>query len=132
MASVLPRPNRSGSTPGTFSADAYFSMQSAPENLEAVVKGVEAFIARQMSDGRRVVLVTVSRRSFHVRMLTCAPNSAHRRRAAVQRSPWSSTCETELIVSTLYLNARGALIPAPSVRFLDNFSAGESTLITIP
>ena len=38
-------------------------MQSAPENLEVVVKGVEEFIARQMSEGRRVVLVTVSRRS---------------------------------------------------------------------
>lgn len=42
-------------------------MQSAPENLEVVVKGVEEFIASQMREGRRVVLVTVSRRSFHDR-----------------------------------------------------------------
>lgn len=39
-------------------------MQSAPENLEVVVRGVEEFIARQMRDSRRVVLVTVSRHSF--------------------------------------------------------------------
>jgi hypothetical protein len=39
-------------------------MQSAPENLEVVVRGVEEFIASQMRDGRRVVLVTVSPRGF--------------------------------------------------------------------
>lgn len=60
MSSLLPRPSRSGSTPGTFSADNYFSMQPAPDNLEVVVRGVEEFIACQMRDGRRVVLVTVS------------------------------------------------------------------------
>ena len=38
-------------------------MQPAPENLDAVVRGVEEFIARQMREGRRVVLVTVSRHS---------------------------------------------------------------------
>ena len=70
MSSLLPRPSRSGSTPGTFSADAYFSMQSAPENLEVVVKGVEDFIACQMRVGRRVVLVTVGRRSFPDRSFT--------------------------------------------------------------
>ena len=42
-------------------------MQSPPENLEVVVKGVEEFIACQMREGRRVVLVTVSRHSFHDR-----------------------------------------------------------------
>lgn len=41
-------------------------MQSAPENLEVVVQGVEEFIVQQMRDGRRVVLVTVSHRSFAI------------------------------------------------------------------
>lgn len=36
-------------------------MQPAPEDLEVVVCAVEGFIARQMREGRRVVLVTVSR-----------------------------------------------------------------------
>jgi len=35
-------------------------MQPAPENLDVVVRGVEEFIERQMREGRRVVLVTVS------------------------------------------------------------------------
>jgi hypothetical protein len=61
MSSLPPGPRRSGSTPGTFSADAYFDMQPAPENLEVVVRGVEEFIAQQMREKRRVVLVTVSR-----------------------------------------------------------------------
>ena len=60
MSSLPPRPSRSGSTPGAFSADAYFTMQPAPENLDVVVRGVEEFIERQMREGRRVVLVTVS------------------------------------------------------------------------
>ena len=98
-------------------------MQSAPENLEVVVRGVEEFIARQMRESRRVVLVTVSRPSsvvarvriwsslftlrtlihrYENRMLTCTPSSPEFlltglvSRVAVQRSPWSSTCETKL------------------------------------
>ena len=63
MSSLPPRPSRSGSTPGTFSADAYYAMQAAPEDLEVVVRAVEEFIVRQMREGRRVVLVTVSRRT---------------------------------------------------------------------
>lgn len=125
MSSLPPRPSRSGSTPGTFSADAYYAMQPAPEDLEMVVHAVEGFIAQQIREGRRVVLVTVSRHtsgrlltsvktwsslshhllyhqeiwvltSFLSAYLAIVTFASPCCRAVARRSPWSSTCETEL------------------------------------
>jgi phosphopantothenate-cysteine ligase len=45
----------------TFSAEAYFATQPAPQLLAQEIAGVKEFVARQAAQNRNVVLVTVSR-----------------------------------------------------------------------
>lgn len=44
----------------SFSAESYFATQLAPPTLEHDVSQVREFVQRQIKEGRKVVLVTVS------------------------------------------------------------------------
>lgn len=49
-----------GSPKLTFSADAFFDTQEVPAGLEKKRKQAQSFVERHNSEGRKVVLVTVS------------------------------------------------------------------------
>ena len=49
-----------GSPKLTFSADAFFDTQEVPSGLEKKRKQAQSFVERHNSEGRKVVLVTVS------------------------------------------------------------------------
>lgn len=51
----------SSSSPGPVSAEAYFASHVAPKSLPENAEKIRAFVDRHMHEGRRVVLVTVSR-----------------------------------------------------------------------
>lgn len=58
--SPLAMASPSASTGQQFSAEEFFAQQPPPPRLEAILKGVEEFVERNINQGRRVVLVTVS------------------------------------------------------------------------
>jgi hypothetical protein len=43
-----------------FSAESYFATQPAPPELEEAIQGVKEFLDRNLKQGRKVVLITVS------------------------------------------------------------------------
>lgn len=51
----------SSTSPGPVSAEAYFASHVAPKSLPENAEKIRAFVDRHMHEGRRVVLVTVSR-----------------------------------------------------------------------
>lgn len=59
MSSSQKRPPL-GSPKLTFSADAFFDTQEVPTGLEKKRKQAQEFVERHSSEGRKVVLVTVS------------------------------------------------------------------------
>lgn len=51
----------SSTSPGPVSAEAYFASHVAPKSLPENAEKIRAFVDRHMHEGRRVVLVTVSK-----------------------------------------------------------------------
>jgi phosphopantothenate---cysteine ligase (ATP) len=51
--------------PGTFSAEAYFATQPPPPSVDHELASVREFVNRHDGQGRKVVLVTVSKHDHH-------------------------------------------------------------------
>ena len=103
------------------SAESYFKTQPPPPTLEHDIASVRSFIHRQRDLGNKVVLVTVSIRP---RASLCRLERLTHSQERRDDCPFGAQCVSSILCIT-------ARLPSPPdatfrVRFLDNFSAGES------
>jgi len=118
--------------PTTFSAEAYFETQPPPPTIDQDVQSVRTFLKQQQEHRRKVVLVTVR-----------VPIASHSEPGVLipvgyivewrnDRS-FGTQCVSDSIFNRPGRSTRltfewyvpPSVLDAPSVRFLDNFSAGE-------
>lgn len=107
------------STPTSFSTESYFHTQKSPPNIHDTTAKVLQFVDKWRAvDGKKVVLVTVSRQpntSPYAHWLWCRAEERRSHSSLIRTLPCGPICAQE---SSLLI-----CLP-PSVRFLDNFSAG--------
>ena len=115
-----------------FSAESYFATQPPPTTLENDVYRVREWTQKQVAAGRRVVLVTVSIKVFkfskaHILIHILCP-TLERRYYRTSRAQCVSDSIKRKQLTIPYRDFVDITLPCsndPSVRFLDNFSAGS-------
>lgn len=144
-ASSVDATNSVPSTSTAFSTESYFQSQKPPPNLEDKCSRIQAFVDRWFNvSSKRVVLVTVSSPSndtdrLRHRLPAIVMSWLTGNRVVVRLSHSSRTRESDsrhttplkrLPTAASHVES-GPLIPS-SVRFLDNFSAGECRVMAHP
>ena len=103
----------------TFSAESYFETQPPPVSLQHDIERVREFVQRQQSEGRNVVLVTVSsifQTSFLLQLPLISFFFGDPSRVVVRQYRLSSTCELiSAFVSPRELNVIALLAFASSI-----------------
>ena len=120
--------------PTTFSAEAYFETQPPPTTIDQDVQSVRTFLKQQQERRRKVVLVTV-------RVPIALRNEPGALIPVGCVAEWRNDCSfgTQCVSESTF-NRPGrsprltfgwyvppSVLDAPSVRFLDNFSAGKQS-----